>query len=404
MAPLLSFSHVMATPTPPAPKAGSNSLSEAEKFLESLDLPETTTEAHGTTDTTDSKDIMSFLDEIAQYPPVSSTEQDTYKPTSEKTKDTLTSSGNIYRETEPQTTAAAPSAAAPSAADGWVSWGNSLWTQASAAVKTTTEQINLTVATDSAKLLEDRVKKIQGLVNKENIEKLGSGLRTLTVQSMNTLMETIAPPISEHELVEIWLSPTASDIDGVESLVHRAFSRVMEHTETGQVVVHREQAERETVSNSSMVHRLKICEGAVEGTKMAKASIDQLIQSHYTPAEPTDKPTAVISCPVFMSIQPIKHSVPVLDEEDTETHQLMFAILLVDPTHHLQFKTYSQSIPLSWLEIVYEENEWVEDKMTGVLRGAVTTVAQDYVWTRMTGGKTRFQAVASTQEGEEKTV
>jgi hypothetical protein len=37
------------------------------------------------------------------------------------------------------------------------------------------------------------------------------------------------------------------------------------------------------------------------------------------------------------------------------------------------------------LDIPYEENEWVEDKMVDVIRMSVTTIAQDYVWTRMSG-------------------
>jgi hypothetical protein len=40
---------------------------------------------------------------------------------------------------------------------------------------------------------------------------------------------------------------------------------------------------------------------------------------------------------------------------------------------------------LSWLDIPYEENEWVEDKIVDIIRMSVTSIAQDYVWTRMSG-------------------
>lgn len=53
---------------------------------------------------------------------------------------------------------------------------------------------------------------------------------------------------------------------------------------------------------------------------------------------------------------------------------------------------------MAWLDIPYEENEWVEDKMVDVLRMAVTTVAQDYVWTRMTGGTKLAQAMEETSK------
>jgi hypothetical protein len=57
--------------------------------------------------------------------------------------------------------------------------------------------------------------------------------------------------------------------------------------------------------------------------------------------------------------------------------------VLTDPTHNLTFKTYSQALPVSWLDVKYEENEWVEDKMVASIDLAVQTIAQDYVWHRM---------------------
>ena len=127
------------------------SLSEAEKFLESLNLPDAQVAGEETENKTDPNDIMSFLDEISNYPPTEEKEQE--KPTEKPTE-------------QPKATTESQS---------WTSWGNSFWNQASAAVKTTTDQLNRSVVnTDTAtKLLESRVKTLQNLVNKENIEKLG---------------------------------------------------------------------------------------------------------------------------------------------------------------------------------------------------------------------------------------
>ncbi|OAD76314.1 hypothetical protein PHYBLDRAFT_132343 [Phycomyces blakesleeanus NRRL 1555(-)] len=346
---------------------------------------------------------MSFLDEIAKYPSESST-----IPQKEYAKSSSDATQNSQISITEPASAPTPVSDKQVPTDGWMSWGNSLWTQASAAVKTTTEQINQTIANESAaKLLEDRMKHLQGLVNKENIEKLGTGLRNLTVQSMNTFLETVAPPISEHELVEVWLSHDMNGYEGMESLVYRSFARVMENTETGQVVVRKGGNKGESnKSTGNVANDLNMCEGALEGTKLAKANIDNLIKLHYTaPEEKTDYipqqgAVPVINCPVFMAIQPVKHSVPLFDEDDTEKQQLVYVLLLVDPTHNLKFKTYSQSIPLSWLEIAYEENEWVEEKLTEVVQAAVITLAQDYVWTRMTGGKS--SATGASDQTEEK--
>lgn len=141
-----------------------NSLSEAEKFLESLNLTNSDTQQTGVDSTngpaTDPNEIMSFLDEISKYPPTTDKEQNEKETVIEEKKDTPKS------ETQQE-----------AGGSGWMSWGNSFWNQASAAVKTTTDQINRSVAGSDAatKILETRVKDLQNLVNKENIERLGKG-------------------------------------------------------------------------------------------------------------------------------------------------------------------------------------------------------------------------------------
>ena len=148
-------------------EAGESSLSEAEKFLESLNLGDAQSNDSGNTDTTapsstDHKDIMSFLDEISQYP------NDEQPQQSEKKKEKAPATTNMTTAAEPTSTEQQISGGG-----GWMAWGNSLWSQASEAVKTTTEQINRSVESPAAKLLEDRVKNLQDYVNKEKLGKLG---------------------------------------------------------------------------------------------------------------------------------------------------------------------------------------------------------------------------------------
>ncbi|CAO3631289.1 unnamed protein product [Cunninghamella blakesleeana] len=359
-----------------------NSLSEAEKFLESLNLPNTssnnnTTDKDATKQTAaDPNDIMNFLDEISKYPSEQQQPTDTQKESiSEPTPQNKNSDNNTNDNNN-----------------------------ASAAVKTTTDQINRTVqSAESKALLEDQVKHLQSFVNKDTIEKLGTNLRQLSTQ----LLETVAPPISEHELVEIWLSHDMIGYSGVEALVYRAFARVMEQTETGQVIVRKGIDDGE--NNEDAERDLNMCEGMLEGIKLAKANVDHLIKLHYTKPEasttydPQSGSLPVINCPVFMVIQPVKYTV---SNDGKTPYQLVYAIVLEDPTNQLSFQAYSQSIPLTWLDIPYEENEWVEDKMVDVLRMAVTTIAQDYVYTRMSSGKQIIHDVQETlkeqQNKEEK--
>ncbi|KAI7905243.1 maintenance of telomere capping protein 1 [Cokeromyces recurvatus] len=352
-----------------------SSLSEAEKFLESLNLPDSQTQASNETTETDPNDIMSFLDEISNYPTEDTTSEEKLNEDDVKKGEDMTTKKNSI-ENQHQN----------EGGGGWKAWSTSFWSQASAAV----DQLNQSSA--AKKILESQVKKsIQNLMNKENIEKLGTGLKQLTT----TLLETVAPPISEHELVEVWLSYDIVGYAGLEALVYRAFARVMEYTESGQVVVRNpnQQQQHHDEETTTTALNLNMCDSIIDGTKLAKANIDHLIKLHFTPSSsekstqysPQSGALPVIHCPVFMSIQPVKMTMSAIDDDDVDNQQLMFIILMVDPTNKLRFKTYSQSVPLSWLNIPYEDNEWVEDKLADILRMSVTSIAQDYVWTRMSG-------------------
>lgn len=88
--------------------------------------------------------------------------------------------------------------------------------------------------------------------------------------------------------------------------------------------------------------------------------------------------TEIRICPVYLSVQATN-----LDLVEEQNNQMAFTLLLSDPRHKLEFQGLSQSIPKRWLEIPYEENEWVEEKLVKILRLSLTTIAQEYVWTRM---------------------
>ncbi len=47
------------------------------------------------------------------------------------------------------------------------------------------------------------------------------GLSTLT-----DILNVVAPPISEHEVIQVWLSHDMQGYEGVEPLTYRAFARV----------------------------------------------------------------------------------------------------------------------------------------------------------------------------------
>lgn len=65
----------------------------------------------------------------------------------------------------------------------------------------------------------------------------GHDLVSTTTSTLTTILNTVAPPISAHETLELWLSHPMVGYQGVESVVYRAWTRVLEQTESGELVV-----------------------------------------------------------------------------------------------------------------------------------------------------------------------
>lgn len=148
-----------------------SSLTAAQQFLDSIDadvgLSSSGDHPDPGADTqkpADAKEIMSFIDEWTSEPTegAPSKEEQPSQPSQVKRS-------NIQTDVPQDNNG------------GWASWGSSLWSQASAAVKAGTDQINkVTQDSETAKLLEGRVKDIQSFVNKENIGKIGKPILLLS--------------------------------------------------------------------------------------------------------------------------------------------------------------------------------------------------------------------------------
>lgn len=57
-------------------------------------------------------------------------------------------------------------------------------------------------------------------------ETLGQNLQRVGLSTLNDILNVVAPPISEHEVIQIWLSHDMQGYDGVESVVYKAFAKV----------------------------------------------------------------------------------------------------------------------------------------------------------------------------------
>lgn len=129
---------------------------------------------------------------------------------------------------------------------------------------------------------------------------------------------------------------------------------------------------------------------------LIKANLDELVKNSFklqTKEVNEDSLTIpVTNCPIYIRIQPCLAPLPAYtptalpsatdnltsasDSRPTPI-ALFFLLLLRDPTHNIIQSSMSQSIPAAWLEIPFEENEWVEDIMVDVLRSSIQTIGQE---------------------------
>lgn len=58
---------------------------------------------------------------------------------------------------------------------------------------------------------------------------LGQNIQRVGLSTLSEILNVVAPPISEHEVIQIWLSHDMQGYDGVESVVYNAFAKVRTH-------------------------------------------------------------------------------------------------------------------------------------------------------------------------------
>ncbi|GAA5954561.1 hypothetical protein JCM8115_004625 [Rhodotorula mucilaginosa] len=247
-----------------------------------------------------------------------------------------------------------------------------------------------------------------------HLDQLGKELKTTTLKSLTDLLNAVAPPIAEHEVIEVSLSHDMVGYDGVEALVYRGLAKIMDQIEGGTLVVNpapkTEKAKEagsqaEEPENDDDARDLNVIDGLAEGWKLAESRLEDLINKTYkapvAPSEAAEGITVpVTTCPVYMRLQPCLAPLPSLPASCLPTStpdpkalkSLFFLVLLRDPTHKLVHSSLSQSMPASWLEIPFEENEWVEDEMVEIIRRSVEIIGQEYITHRM-----RAQTVAIEQ-------
>lgn len=292
------------------------------------------------------------------------------------------------------------------AAAGW--WGG-LSSLASAAVKqarSTVEEIqNNEDAQKWAEQVKGGVGALRGfgmfhcVVVNSSLRLTGNTGGDLSKQALPTftnILNTLAPPISQHERLQIHITHDLVGYPSLDPMIYRTFSRVMAQVEGGDLLVIQKGSESSQRRSSEAGYagsgasgwqdgpwwrhndanrRLGAVEGLIEGTKLVRVSAEAYANDFWSNRggieEAAKQATATLSetnpvrsSDIFLAIQAITHTarddlfaagqdtteksdMVVIDSEKSD-ELMSFAIYLYDPIHTITFHTISQSLPRTW--------------------------------------------------------
>jgi hypothetical protein len=259
--------------------------------------------------------------------------------------------------------------------------------------------------------------------------------------TFTNILNTIAPPISQHERLQIHITHDLIGYPSLDPTVYSIFSRVMSQVEGGDLLVIQRGSETRSSGSSragwsdgpwwrdtTTKRDLGLISGLVEGTKLARANAESFATEFYTPkggVEEAIKQASVAlnesnpvrSSDIFVAIQAVGFIgdavlVEGSSEKDSDTDELVcFAIYLHDPVHSIGFRTTTQAVPRKWTEWLDAENvpdaemqfpeeiaeivsqggidprEWVSEWVEEAIGLGVGTIAQRYVAKRMGVGE-----------------
>ncbi|KAH9819414.1 maintenance of telomere capping protein 1 [Melampsora americana] len=455
-------------PTTTNPKSQSTSESNSSISKDHLNLKNPTSSHHPTiipSKTEDAQSVLDFLDEITQRSSTPTASLQTKKlnsnphPLSRKPSTSSLSSPTPNPSHPPSSTEnnvgetiSEPTALPQTAGSGW-GWGSVLkqatsnvFNQAiNAAGQVQSVVVDPSKSSDLVKQFNENLqlqfngqsetaKKwkegVMGYVKSSGIDQLSKDLQATGLKSLNDIMNAVVPPISEHEIIEVQLSYDMIGYDGIETLVYKSLSKIMEQVEGGDLVLNKGEEEKPKERSGDEPERdLNSVHGMIEGYKLALANLEQMVKRKSLKDSESLKETdakeeetnlkqdlPITKCSVYIRIQPILSTLPCLHQSQDqiqsskeideslkgisvlEEEHLFFLILLKDLDNSLDHATLSQSMPADWLKIPFEENEWVEEVMVEIIRRATEVIGQQYVNGRLTGRSLKN----SNQMNEEK--
>ncbi|TFK20165.1 hypothetical protein FA15DRAFT_673777 [Coprinopsis marcescibilis] len=309
---------------------------------------------------------------------------------------TASSDGRQRQESASQSAAAAANAGG----NGW-GWG-SVWSTASAAIN------------QAKSVVDEQVKHLPqnekvrgwgeaaiGYAKNAQLDKISQDFKRVGLSTLTDILNVVAPPIAEHEVIQIWLSHDMQGYDGVEKVVYRSMSKVMEQVKGGDLVVNR--GDEHKPKDGSDVRELNAVDGLDAALKLSRVNVESLVKINDSrPPKPSTINTPTTYSNVYLRIQPYfsPSSTPLAeDSEEVAPHTLQFLVYLYDPEHKLTHTSVTQGVSSEWLPI-WDEYDWVEDLVADSLRLGVEVIGQEYVVSRMGWGKKAEDVVEAQSESE----
>ncbi|KAH6917546.1 maintenance of telomere capping protein 1 [Coprinopsis sp. MPI-PUGE-AT-0042] len=286
---------------------------------------------------------------------------------------------------------------APAGGWGW----NSVWSTASAAIQ------------QAKSVVDEQVKHIpqnekvrnwgEGVIEyakNAQLDKLSQDFKRVGLSTLTDILNVVAPPIAEHEVIQIWLSHDMQGYEGVDTVVYRSMSKVMEQVKGGDLIVNRGD-ESKPKEDGSGVRELNAVEGDEAALKLAEVNVQSMVKRNVK----LDSKESNINTPttysnVYLRIQPFYTSPAqpsLVESSDDPSQKIQFLIYLYDPEHKLAFTSVTQGVSSQWLSI-WDEYDWVEDLVADALRLGVEVIGQDYLVSRMGWGSSNSE---SSEEDEE---
>ncbi|KAI0670148.1 maintenance of telomere capping protein 1 [Trametes maxima] len=315
------------------------------------------------------------------------------------------------KQPEIQRQDAQSTAAATSSASGGWGWG-SVWSTASTALQqarsVVDEQVKNLPKNEQARKWGEGVLEY---AKAAQLDKLGQDFKRVGLSTLTDILNAVAPPISEHEVIQVWLSHDMQGYEGIESLAYRALSRIMEQVEGGDLVVNRGDESRPK-DTADTKRDLNAVEGYDAALKLAQANLEELMKRNAKPEETAQSTSAqnpTTYSYVYLRVQPYTttYALPQIhvDAEaagTTSQSSLQFLICLSDPHHNMIHSTVTQAVPTKWLDL-WDEYDWVEDLVVEAIRIGVEVIGQEYIGSRMGWDKKSSEKEVLEDTADEKT-